>query len=202
MNRIGFLTLLVFCLFITPALSQKATKQATPSDKDRAVMQIRQLKQNALIVRLQMREQTTEQLRQAGNAEAATKLQLEQEKKNKEIIAAFRSDFTFCPVYFIDGAQSELLTRKEWDKIVFLNAEGREDSTIRYSYPLFFTGEFTSMDQNISALIIADENFVRLPDPFPSHVNAYSELSENRPVSKSVRKLNSELHDYFKFYSR
>ena len=47
-------------------------------------MQIRQLKQNALIVRLQMREQTTEQLRQAGNAEAATKLQLEQEKKNKE----------------------------------------------------------------------------------------------------------------------
>jgi hypothetical protein len=168
------------------------------SDRDKAVQQIQQLKQNALIVRLQMRSQTIQQLKESGNAAAAKKLQEEQEKKNQEIIAAFRSDFTFCPVYFIDGAQSELLTRKEWEKVVFLNDAAKEDSSIHFTYPLFFTGEFTYIDQNISALIITDENFVMLPEPFPAHVNSYSELSENRPVSKAIRKLDANLHQYFK----
>jgi hypothetical protein len=78
-----------------------------------------------------------------------------------------------------------------------MNEDAIPDSTITFPHCGFLTSEFTTLPQDISALVISDDKFQPLGLPFPYYVNSYSELLENRKAWKSIVKLNDHLHAYF-----
>ena len=103
---------------------------------------IRELKNGALLVRLQTKETSISALRKAGNDEQANQVEAKQTTYNKEIIAAFKSDFNFCPVYFFQSHYTENLKAGNFEEVVFVNDSLVPDPDIRCTQTVYLTAEF------------------------------------------------------------
>lgn len=95
-----------------------------------AYAQIAELKKNgALLVRLKTNKNTIARLKAAGNNDLATQVEKETEVKNKIIMASYKLEFTFCPVYFFFSDVSDSVKHKRLDGI-FLDSTLNQNSSI------------------------------------------------------------------------
>ncbi|HMT29362.1 MAG TPA: hypothetical protein PKD91_08800 [Bacteroidia bacterium] len=219
--------LMVFMQHISVVLAQDP--QVAGSKKIDQLMKekIMILKNGALLVRLQTKENSINALREGGNAEQANQVEARQQAFNKEVVAAFKSEFTFCPVYFFPSKYSENILSGDVNAVVFVNDSLQPDASIKFSQKDFLTAEFgpiepdtasyyedTHYDRSGSnlekdkgyygganmgfeALKIMNKNFIQLKKPFPYYVRTYDSLPVERKLSKAVKKMNSELNDFY-----
>src|SRR4051812_48326706 len=85
------------------------------------VEDIRQLKKGALLIRLMTKQNSVNALRERGNSDAADSLKRSQDIYNKQIVAGFKRNFNFCPVYFFYSQYSDKIKEGEIDDVTFLN---------------------------------------------------------------------------------
>ena len=120
----------------------KSIRELEPED------QILALKNGILLVRLQLRERSLEQLREMGKTEYADKMETKQKAYNEEIVHAFRTEFHFCPVYFFSSEYTQDVKEKNFDKVVFLSDDLTEDPSIKIDETkLFLIAEFDAIDK-------------------------------------------------------
>ena len=182
MKRIAFISLLLFLFVDLSSIAQ--------SKKNTANQNIQLLKNGALLVRLKTSENLINAYLKKGNTAEAEKIKEEQLKKNKEIVAAFKSQFTFCKVYFFYSNNSTKV--KEGNTVGCLfNSEFEIDST-------FLVGEFDeSATTSIDAFIIKDKNYIQLKPPFPFMIKVTKTLVLERSKEEVVKELNAKLTDFW-----
>jgi hypothetical protein len=165
--------------------------------RETASIQIKNLKNGFLIVRLKTGDLQASALEKAGNKTAAKAYLQKREEENKAIAEAFRKHFHFCPVYFCYTSSSEAIRQNKL-KGVLLNAQMQPDSTLAPP-GLFLTAEFGfSEEQNFEGLIVMDTGFVQLRSPFPWIVKKFETGGvKKRDPEQMVILLNKELVGFY-----
>ncbi len=191
------ISLLLFTIISTISFSQTDfTKQRLIAEKH--ILQLHD--SSVLIVRLQTKEKSIEALIKAGNTKTAEKIKLEQQKLNQQIINAFNENFTFCKVYFMYSNQSLHILNQEYSKIIFLNNDLQEDSSIKPNFSSCYVAEFgvVASATMIQGLAIMDKNLNQLEKPFPYYAKNPFFASKSKFTFKTVKRFNSNLHNYYK----
>ncbi|MFI5135422.1 MAG: hypothetical protein ACHQD9_06180 [Chitinophagales bacterium] len=99
MKQLKFSLLMVLLMSATLSRAQEELPKNF-TWKDSARILIRNLKDGALIVRLQSRSMAISKLNELGNYSGANEIKSQQREENLEVVEAFRSSFSFCKVYF------------------------------------------------------------------------------------------------------
>lgn len=191
-------------------------------------VQINELKDGALLVRLKTKKNSIAALQKIGKNEAAEKLELKQAAYNLNIVTSFKKYFTFCPTYFFYSDYSTNIKEREFDKVLFLNEKLQADSSIKFVYKTFLTADFGTIEQDtvkyfanysmeqdknlgtqkvktynggpdfgFDALIIRNDKFIQLRDPFPYFERTRDPMPNKRKLEKVIKKINKR---FFKFY--
>ena len=175
--------------------------------KEYASYCIQNLKQGALVVRLNFKPKALNALQQMGNTIKADRLRLAQREENLAIMRAFKEGFHFCPVYFI-RLDSAVAFQKGQQGNYFLDNNLIVDTTIRMKEKFFLFAEYGMLETSLSAdktqpgqetvrrglmadaLIIRDKNLELLPRPFPFYIH-FGDWKER------VRKLEKRLQRFY-----
>ncbi|MCZ4410090.1 hypothetical protein O3Q51_14805 [Cryomorphaceae bacterium 1068] len=220
--------LLLMAIGMISAENLMAQEVDSQSDRDIARAHITALKGGALLVRLQTRAQSLETLKERGLTDKAEELERRQVEENLEYVKAFISEFDFAPVYFFRSEDSKLVKEGRLSEVVFLNDDLVADSSITVEERSIYTAEFGnvapddekmrqdyrldkdstgvkqkatyygSADMGFEALVIMDDQFIQLRNPFPYYVRTYDKKGIiTRSAEKAVRKLNQKLHQFY-----
>ena len=193
----SILVLLIFlCSLNTSLQAQKKSER-----KKVAYEQLDQLKNGALLVRLQTRELAITALRKVGRDSEANELVKSQMKINRDILKAFRLNFKFAPVYFFYSNFSAPVIGGETDKVVFLNDSLQPDTSIKFTMKSFLTGEFAPVEKaGFGAALLLDNKLQQLKKPFPFYARTFETFALfRRTRAETVQKLNSKIE---KFYTK
>lgn len=90
----------------------------------------------------------------------ANKIKIKQESYNKQIIAAFRNNFNFCPIYFFFSNYSDSILSNHLNGIIFLNDSLQPDTSIKFVPNKYLTAEFALINktlQNTFQIIITHQ---------------------------------------------
>lgn len=109
---------------------------------------INQLKEGALLVRLQTKKNGINALRKIGKNIQADELEKKQADYNLNIINAFKTNFNFCPTYFFLSDYSTNISGRQFNKVIFLNDSLLADTTIKFENKNFLTAEFGTIEQD------------------------------------------------------
>lgn len=135
------------------------------SSRQKAVTDMLQLKNGALLVRLKTSENLINALLRDNKKEAAENVRLQQEKTNMEIVKAFREHFSFCPVYFFYSGNSAKIRQGELKGNLYNTAF--EKDTL-FSGSLYLVGEFGETETGkLEGFIFRDKDDRQLHSPFP-----------------------------------
>lgn len=199
----------------------------TGKSKKLAHVQVKNLQNGALLVRLHTKNSSIAALRSHGFEGRADQMEQSQRKLYLEIVKAFRRHFTFCPVFFFFSDYSDQVRSKDWVATQFLNDSLVADFQIKPSASNYFTAEFSTIDQDTSkffdyhnnqagsssdpsknyysgssmgfgALLIKSDQFIQLKKPFPFYVRTFDTLPIKRKTSKVVIRMNKQLHEFQK----
>jgi hypothetical protein len=226
------LNLLLFFILSQAAVAQETgkNKYISPEAQTIAYMkdQIKQLKNGALLVRLQTRSNTIDAMKKNGQNELAEEVSRKQSVYNKEIIAAFKNNFTFCPVYFFFSNHSDQILNEKINEVVFLNDSLQPDPGIKLNNMKFLTAEFGPIepdtakyfsnyttypgekgqekrseyyggaDTGLNGLKIMNNKFIQLKDPFPYYARTSGSPPSKKNLFKAVSKMNNKLLSYYK----
>ncbi len=216
---------LAFLQCITPCLVYSQNSNA--EDAALAQQQIQELKGAVLLIRLKTRKASIEALEKAGKTLSAKRMKSDQMALNREIVAAFKSEFNFCPTYFFYSDFSDQVRAKNLSEVEFLNAELEHDPSLSPETKGFYTAEIGFLEQDTAsyyssndnsassnssetdryygsanmgfeALRIMSDQFVQLKKPFPYYVRRFGSFSAKRKPAKMVKLLNKQLHQYAK----
>lgn len=190
-----------------------------------AQQQYEKLQKGALLVRLQTKNKAIQALRTRGQNESADKIAAQQKRENERIVAAFRQNFDFAPVFFFYSDDSKFLLENTPDQITFLNPDLTPvDSSVSLEPKTFVVAEFgtvsaepreyyenyrrdfkgktdsaaylNSSEMDFSALVLLNDDLQQLTDPFPYYVRLYKGLLFfERSYDKAVSILNRRLHE-------
>ena len=221
--------LFLFLFFNQLLLAQDDSKTLSYRKLKKKIMQeqIIKLKNNVLLVRLKTKNNSINGLKEIGKNELAENMQLEQNNLNKEIIAAFKNKFTFCPVYFFYSNYSDSVRMKHLGNVVFLNDNLQPDSSIKPNNIDFLTAEFGNLlqdtakyladhyfsyyinssarhnkyyggtDTKIPALRIMSGELIQLKKPFPYYTRASKNRLNQNAIPKAVMRMNKKLIKYY-----
>ncbi len=207
--RCCFLFCMMFFHFVLVAQTD-----SLPSDKDLAHQYITQLKSGgALIVRLKARDKNIAAYRNSGNIKVAEEMEEADRKTNRVMMDAFRTQFRFCPVYFMYARHSRDFVSGK--RNVLVNEGLREDTSILFNHDFFLFVDFgTSMINesknaytqtrqtqegstpgNSEAYVVLDTAFRQLHSPFPYHTML--NFLETNAHQKAVARLNRKMFEFF-----
>tara|TARA_R110001592_G_scaffold138225_1_gene356933 strand:+ start:54199 stop:54825 length:627 start_codon:yes stop_codon:yes gene_type:complete len=159
---------------------------------------VKELKNSALLVRLQDRTNTIATLKEKGMINEAEKLAQQQRLENRETLLSFTQTFDFCPVYFFYAKDSEAIRSGDLDGIVFnANLE-----LVPVKLNKFYTAEFAETpDLGIDGLIVMDQRLLNLDNslPFFERRFVFFNLKE-RSKAEIIEAYNTRMNDYFNFY--
>ncbi len=144
MKRILIISL-AFLLSVHPAFSQTYTEKSKL-----ATSNIINLKNGALLVRLNKKQLLVDELFRRNQPLTAQSVQAEQLRSNLAIIKAFRNTFKFCPVYFFYSNESVNVSNHQLNHI-FINDIGLVDSAIVYMGQFFLTAEYAALESGGNA---------------------------------------------------
>ncbi|MEP7168672.1 MAG: hypothetical protein ABI855_04825 [Bacteroidota bacterium] len=220
---------LIFAQPVVNAQEKSQSKKVSQRKQTRIMMkgQITQLKDGALLVRLQTKENSIIALSQIGKYDLSDKIKNRQLNYNKEIISAFKNNFTFCPVYFFFSSYSDSILSGHVKGIIFLNDSLLPDTGIKMKSGKFLTAEFGIIEQDTTkyfsnyyfcegengletkslyyggpdlrfgVLKIMSDQLVQLKEPFPYYVRTFNSLPVKRKLSKAVLRMNKKLLSYY-----
>jgi len=144
---IRLLTFILLFLFMYSCVNaDEGRHEKKASSKE----QIKRLKDGVLLVRIHTMESSIRALNEINKFKLANKIKIRQETRNKNIISAFRNNFTFCPVYFFSSIYSDSILSNHLNGIIFLNDNLQPDSSIRIGNQKYLTAEFAFIDQDTS----------------------------------------------------
>lgn len=187
MRRI--LLALTFLFILSPIISV-AQK---PREKARA--NIVMLKNGALFVRLRTSELKINALKSKGMLKEAEEIRVAQENTNKSIIAAFKANFKFCPVYFFYSNYSTQIKEGNYKGLI-MDVNMQVDSS--FSSNNYLIGEFDESETTqLDAFIIKDKNYEQLRKPFPFFIKQTETLVVTRSYDKIVYILSKRLFEYY-----
>lgn len=181
------IVILLLLISTTISIAQKS------KEKSRANIVL--LKSGALFVRLKTSELKINALKSKGMLKEAEEIRVVQEKTNKSIIAAFKANFTFCPVYFFYSNYSTQIKEGKYKGLIF-DVNMQTDSSFasdKYLIGEFDESETTQMD----AFIIKDKNYDQLRKPFPFFIKQTEAVVSTRSYEKIVSVLNKRLFEYY-----
>lgn len=217
---------ILFLFFLIPLTSFSQENNSVNSREQRIAdskQQIQELHESVLLVRLSTKKTSINALRKVGRKELAQKIEEKQKTRNQEIINSFRAHFDFCPVYFFYSDYSKYIINNQLDSVLFLNDKLEITPSIKVSNSIYFTAEFTSLEQDtaqyhnstyydrgekkesyyggsensLTGLIIKNKNLYQLKHPFPYYVREYKGLFFQRAIPKVIIKMNQNLHNYY-----
>lgn len=183
-----------------------------PTNRTRAILQINALKAGALVVRLKTNDKSIEAYRKNGRNDIAERMEAERLLQNQKIVTAFKTNFDFCPVYFMYSRNTlDLLKGNEH---VFLNDTLGADTSIHLKQAYFLFAEYGTVTSNqpgdayhysgvnktepstntmsTSTIFISDTSLVQLAEPFPFYQVVYLDN-----YAKAIDKLNRALYKFF-----
>lgn len=192
---------------------QTSTKKETP--EKRASNQIKELKNGVLLVRLRTQENAIKSLEKANKQTAADKIRAQQAQANKQLINAFQTNFTFCPVYFFYSWDTEKVMNGTTSGI-FLDLNLNYDPNLKLPEKPFFIAELTNVEQerpdpndltssnnseaSFPALVMRDSSFNQLADPFPYFVKVRQSFPpKKRTEPELVSILEKRLRKFYNF---
>ncbi len=177
-------------LFLISAFSfAQATRETAQS-------QIVELKKGVLLVRLKTSENYINTLLRQGDKQGAEDARLQQEKENREIVAAFRDNFTFCKVYFFYSKYSDKIKSGKF-KGYLLNTDFEQDTV--YTGNDYLLGEFgESETTRLQGFIMKDKNSEQLKSPFPFLIKLNRNGIIERSKPEIVQALNKDLFSFYK----
>lgn len=208
-------------------LSHSAEAQSEKERFEIARTEIKNLKEGFLLVRLQTRYNSLETIRERGMEEKADQMAAELKAENDQIIQAFQDEYDFSPVYFFNSEDSKHILQGNYDEVTFFDYD-RDSVKLDLSSDNFLTAEFGnvqpdtarykgsdvlrkgedglnreptyggSTDFGFGALIIMSNQFIQLPDPFPSSVRTFDTIFFlRRDPRKVVKRMNEKLFDFY-----
>ena len=83
--------------------------QATPSNLEFAKFEINDIKRRGIIIRLKTNKDRIAAYKKAGNTKVAMKMEQEAKETNLQLMDAFISHWTYCPVYFMESQNTNTL---------------------------------------------------------------------------------------------
>jgi hypothetical protein len=188
-----------------------------------AYEQIKEIRGNAILVRLKTSDNQISALKKMGHAVEADQLQKKQRSINLEIVNAFKKNFNFCPVYFFYSSASSDIKKGNYNGSL-LNDSLIADSSIRFNFNTAYIAEFNYLDadtnytdrslydqksyksdtlvnvsnsRTVEALVLRNAYFTQLKEPFPSYVLMYDWM-KRKTYSMAVATFNQQLHNFYK----
>lgn len=148
-----------------------------------------------LVVRLDENLPRIRQLKNLGQTELANKERQKTLENNLEIVEAFKEKFTLLPVYYFYDTDSKTTLENGFEGVL-LNEKLERDSTYHLPKKQYLIAEFARQFDEVSqtsgmfGLVIYDEGFKNIPEPFPSFTsNAYGLLSKKEVINKFQKRL-------------
>ncbi len=221
---------LLFALSTSVLLIAQPTDDASARQvkKQRNTTHITNLKEGALLVRLHSKQRSIQLQRSIGRDKIADRMERKQNDLNKTIIAAFRDEFDFCPVYFFYSDSSKNVTERDFDNVHFLDDSLEVAPDVKFEGDKFLTAEFTTIEQDtvkkfdydynastengleqrkayrggpgmdFGALVIKTDEFVQMSEPFPYYVRTFDSLPISVRPKEVVSRMNRKLHRFYK----
>ncbi len=112
----------------------------TIGDRDKATSTLRALKTGAVVVRFKSSQRSVEAYINAGRKDVADRIVRENNVRDLKMMEAFKTRFTFCPVYFIKTQDTKRFLKGE--KGLFLNNKLQYDSSIELTDSFFVFCEY------------------------------------------------------------
>lgn len=225
-----FFTLSLSVLTVNAQINEfdrKGQLRQVEIDRLNAEKQIRELRNGILLIRLKTRLPLIQALQEKGRSTDAELVRLKQFSENKEIIAAFRTWFKFCPTYFFYSNYSDYIREGKIDSVYFLTDSAEVDSAITLPEKPFYIAEFTWLDRDTAtfaggtylyrgenglerrtyyegggnygfeALVFKSAQFYQLRRPFPY----YSRTLKSLPVfRRSYKRVVQRANDALFYY--
>ncbi len=212
MTKFYFL-FLIFLSFSFTSFAQtdptyKDYKKEREGERKVAEKNILLMKEGVLLVRLDFKSKEVAYYEKYNNTKAANKLKKKQIEVNQYIIEAFDSLFNFCPVYFFGEKDSRNILEGRMNEVIFDNLNCEPDTSVKWKNESFFIAEFgriegdTTLEESsklsAAALIIRDNKFKQLRDPFP-YFSIYHEWGiKKKKFRMSARRMNESLDIFYK----
>jgi len=221
---IRYLIIVLFASFYVSISAQTSSKDLKKLKEDLAIKYIHDLKKGVLVVRLKTRQNTINALKKNNYDDKAKIVEDEVKRFNNTLMKAFEDEFDFCEVYFINSNYTNKLKYREFDSLLFYNTNMELDASIKPNLSNFLIAEYSTIEADtvsyyqdsymhrgedglekrdsysdrgtfgFEALLIRNDQFVQLSDPFPFYVRTWD--SSKKPY-KVVRKMNKNLHRYY-----
>jgi hypothetical protein len=226
--QLKHLVVLVAILIISqPVFCQKGPKTAdedatiekhaktTPSNLQLAKFEINDVKKRGIIIRLKTNKDRIAAYRKSGNAKVADKMEQDAMQTNYELMDAFVTHWTYCPVYFMESQYTSTLMQHdtliaktydlERDTAIYMN----RDSFYLADYGTLMENEPPSENTNIKdlnkteesnnpvsegCLVVKDSRLMQLQYPFPyftkvSLINMGGYSNSNGLITNSFQEL-------------
>ncbi|MFN8286159.1 MAG: hypothetical protein U0V74_05365 [Chitinophagales bacterium] len=116
----------------------------TVPERERASATLRALKSGAVVVRLKTNDKSVAAYRKAGRDDVADRITAERRKQNEKMYYAYKTYFTFCPVYFIYAHDTKEL--QNGNHSIFLNSNLSYDTSIHFNYTNYIFSEYGSAE--------------------------------------------------------
>ncbi|MGB3075335.1 MAG: hypothetical protein WBB36_08430 [Chitinophagales bacterium] len=169
---------------------------------------IKNLKQGALVMRLNFKTKAINALLKADNPNGANQIRYQQAEINSVIMNAFSKHFKFCPVFFIsyDSTFAFVEGRRS---AIFLDNNLQIDTAIKPATDFFLVAELGTLETKVAsdelidgqetaqhglidnALVILNENLRPLHDPFPYYVR------QQQNWDSRIKKLDKKFQKYY-----
>jgi len=159
--------------------------------------EINNIKNGALLVRLQTNEHLVDYYSNNQMSVHATLEQQKQNKLNEEIINTFQKEWSLCPVYFFYSNFSNEIQNNNFSN-VFKDQQqtlsNQEKKKLKNNFLIAYIGD-TPGSLKFNALVLTNNNFQTLPRPFPRYVRTYKGLwLFKRKLNKSIQILEKKIN--------
>ena len=164
---------------------------------------IQELKNGALLVRIPSTNQhKLKYLIAKGDTMKMLEEIEETQKYYENIVEAFNTEWSFCPVYFFWSDKTSEIKKGNLNNVYdfrgFLHPLTKQQKEqIKNNYLIAYIGE-TQGNLKFNSLILSNPELIQLKKPYPRYVRTYSGLSFlQRELNKTVRILNKKIEWHY-----
>lgn len=208
MSRLSMLMILGVLLVEAGISRAQLPDHSQMKDKEYAQYCIKNLKNGALVVRLNFKTKAINALTQAGNTNGANQIRYVQAEENTVIMWAFTKYLKFCPVYYI-SFDSTIALQQGKKSGVFLDENLKVDTALSLKADFFLFAEHGMLETNVpadktqpdqettqrglmeDALVLRNKNLDLLKDPFPYYVHWGGWEGRVKKLEKKLQKFYS-----------
>ena len=163
---------------------------------------ITNLKNGALLIRLQTNEHLINYYLDNNNMKQAKYEREKQKTENNHIIKTFQKEWSFCPVYFFYSYNSTQITENNF-KNVFKNTDetklnNDEQKILNNNFLIAYLGKNTG-SLKFHCLVLNNQKLEQLKHPYPRYVMTYRALwFLRRKLSKTIHILEKKVRWYLR----